>query len=86
MKGPELELTTSKATDILPRDPPTCDILYKTFAVLALAVTFATAETHVISFDNRSVLQCSGHSACRFQEARLTSNTIHQGADVVLPP
>jgi len=32
-------------------------MLYKLFAVLALAMTCVTAETHVISFDNRSVPQ-----------------------------
>jgi len=30
--------------------------LYKLLAVVALAATYASAETHVVSFDNRSVV------------------------------
>ena len=60
---------------------PIMNTLYKILGLAALAVTCVAAETHVVSFDNRSVLRlwrlCTqGHEA--------NFKPYCQGADVVL--
>ena len=43
--------TPLNAFDNSPRELP--NMLYKIFSVLALAITYVTAEQHIVSFDNR---------------------------------
>ena len=40
-------------------------MLYRIFFILALAVAYVTAEKHIVSFDNRSVIAFANSKGCR---------------------
>jgi len=49
-------LTTQSPPTPSPVTLSIANMLYKLLAVVALAATYASAETHVVTFDNRSVV------------------------------
>lgn len=59
-------------------------MLFKIFSVLAFVVAYVAAETHTVSFVNKSVLSIV--ASTNPGEARLTSTAVHEGADGALPP